>query len=55
MVTIIEHDLQRKIKCKNCKALLGFTVADVEIEYIRMNENIEFILCPNCGVKIVMK
>lgn len=57
MIKILKDGTKRKVKCNGCGAKLRFDESDIKSElvgYGYCGGYVEFILCPQCGHKIIV-
>lgn len=57
MIKILKDGTKRKVKCNGCGAVLRFDESDIKSElvgYSYCSGYVEFILCPQCGHKIIL-
>ena len=59
MIEIIKQGTKNRVECKNCGALLSYTVDDVreEEKYISQRDSYtqKYIMCQQCNNKIVLE
>lgn len=58
MIKVLEHGV-KKVTCPYCKAKLQYELEDVfegikDMTFLDMGEKYKFIICPDCGEKIVL-
>ena len=58
MIKVLEHGV-KKVTCPYCKAKLEYELRDVfegikDATFPDKGEKYTFIICPDCGVKIVL-
>lgn len=55
MIVILQHGSKRRVTCGSCGCIFTYEKEDTATTQTDLNEWTKFVICPDCGEKVLLK